>query len=109
MVSGIGILTSGTRQLGNLFRQLKLIFRLAWLTAITGLTGCVARHRYFDLRCLPVVASLSTGKVNISAGIAKGRTGCGARHRYFDLQCSTVMAYLYPGMANGTTGTRWLC
>ena len=37
--------------------------------AITGLTSCGARHTYFDLQYSPVVVSLSTGKVNISAGI----------------------------------------
>ena len=66
MVPSTGILTSSTRQLWHLFRQAMLIFRLA----IPGLTSCGARHRYFDLQYLLVVASLSSGKGNISDGIA---------------------------------------
>ena len=81
MVLGTGILTSGTHQLWHLFHRAKLIFRLA----VSRLTHCSARHRYFDLRYSAVVASLLPGKVNISAGIAEELTHCGARQRYFDL------------------------
>jgi len=63
MVPGIGILTSSTCQLWDLFPQAKLILRLV----ISGLNGCSARHWYFDLQYSAVVVSLSPGKANISA------------------------------------------